>query len=126
MASLAFVGGCVMNGAPSAPPPLSPAAQSVQVLKSDPPRSCRDLGPLEAVHGSGCGGFGSQGTYEGAYNELRNMAAARGANYVRMDSQFGPHSENGCFDDRFVIRGVAFACGAAPAMPASAATPATP
>ncbi|MDX2021263.1 MAG: DUF4156 domain-containing protein [Deltaproteobacteria bacterium] len=89
---------------------LRPGANAVKVAKAEPPDGCVEVGPIEAIHGSGCGGFGREGTYEGAYMTLKNKADERQANFVRADQQIPPHSENGCFDQRFVIRGVAFAC----------------
>lgn len=53
---------------------LVPGAAEVRTAKSDPPPAFVEIGPIEAVHGSGCGGFGKLGTYEGAYNTLRNKA----------------------------------------------------
>ena len=91
-------------------PPVAPGAEEIRVGKSDPDPSCQELQPLEAVHGDGCGDIGDRGTYTGAYNTLRNMAQQIHAHYVRMDQQVPPHSENGCFDDRYVIRAVAYRC----------------
>ena len=89
---------------------LSPAAQNVQVTKAEPPPGFVEVGPIEAVSGGGCGMYGSRGTYEDAYNILRNKAAEMGANHVRMDAQEPPHYEGGCQNQAFVIRGVAFRC----------------
>ncbi|MEO7095844.1 MAG: DUF4156 domain-containing protein [Polyangiales bacterium] len=90
--------------------PLTWGASRLHVGKSDPDPACEELQPIEAVHGDGCGGFGERGSYNGAYNVLRNLAADVGADYVRMDSQVPPHSERGCFDNKFVIRAVAYRC----------------
>jgi hypothetical protein len=97
-------------GATAAAVVPSPGAATVKVTKADPQGGCSEVGPIEGIHGSGCGSFGRAGTYEGAYATLKNEAVAKGANYVRIDQQIQPHSEAGCFDQRFVIRGVAFAC----------------
>jgi hypothetical protein len=97
------------------PVAVAPAAQDVEVGKADPPGGSRSLGPVEAVHGDGCGGFGTKGSYESALAVLRNKAQTMGGNYVQVMTMTEPHSENGCFDDRFVIRGVVFRLGAAPA-----------
>jgi hypothetical protein len=131
VAALGVLSGCFASAQAV---PTSRFAASVRVGKSDPPLSCQDLGPIEAVHGSGCGGFGARGDYRGAYNVLRNQAGLAGGNYVRMDVQQPPHSENGCFDNRYIIRGVLYACSpaafeaapapAAPAAPAPAVAPA--
>jgi hypothetical protein len=120
VASLAALAGCFVTAQPVV---MSPRASTVRVGKSDPPLACQDLGPIEAVHGSGCGGFGARGDYHGAYNVLRNQAAGTGGNYVRMDVQLAPHSEHGCFDNRYVIRGIVYACPATAFDPAPAPAP---
>ena len=107
---LAFVAACPAGPAPM--PTLRPHADEVRVGKSDPDPSCRDLGTIEATHGDACGGYGHLGSYAGAYALLRNIAVRRGATYVRIDMEVPPHAENGCADNRYVIRGVAFACAA--------------
>lgn len=89
---------------------LSAAGSYVKVIKSDPAGNCQEVGPLEGISGSGCGGFGSKGTYEGSYTQLKNNAADRGANVVRIDAQSEPHLTGGCFDNKFTLRGVAFKC----------------
>lgn len=89
-------------------PPASAQATEVTVAKADPPPGSADLGPIEAAHGEGCGGFGERGTFEGAMIALRNAAAARGANYVALIATMSPHLSGGCFDNRFVLQGIAY------------------
>ena len=43
-------------------PPLSAAAEGVEVAKVDPPRGAVLIGPVEATHGTGCGILGKRGT----------------------------------------------------------------
>jgi len=81
----------------------SPRAASVKISKAEPAENCSEIGPIEGIHGSGCGAFGRAGTYEGAYTTLKNNAVVKRANFVRIDQQIPPHSENGCFDQRFVM-----------------------
>lgn len=110
---LALVALASCSGGVATVPVLAPAAAAVRVGKTDADPSCRDLGPIEIAHGDGCYGTGDLGTYEGAYNALRNLAAERGGTYVRMDHQMPPHPVTpDCYDNRFVIRGVVFACRA--------------
>ncbi len=93
---------------------MTPQAQSVQTGTDDPPPGMREIGPVEAVHGHGCGSHGREGQYESAYAELRNTAASRGATYVKIVQMIEPHSENPrCYDQRFIIRGLAYAPGEA-------------
>lgn len=103
--------------AEATPVAVAPAAQHIEIGKADPPQGSRDLGPIEVSHGSGCGGFGAKGTYESAMAELRNSTAERGGNYVQVMKMTEPHLSGGCFDDRFIIRGVVFQVGAAPVEP---------
>jgi hypothetical protein len=97
------------------PVAVSPAAQSVDVEKGDPGSGAKEIGPIEVAHGGGCGGFGDRGAYESAVAMLRNKANAMGGNYVRVMMLTEPHSENGCFDNRFIIRGTVFLVTEAPA-----------
>lgn len=92
----------------AAVPPASPRATTVRVGKADPPPGAAEMGTIEATHGVNCGGFGERGTLEGAMVILRNMAAARNANYVSLLSTTEPHLVGGCFDNRFVLRGIAY------------------
>ena len=90
---------------------VSATGMKVKVVKQDPSSTlCSEIGPVEAKDGDGCGLLGSQGSYAGAYNNLRNMAGEMGANLVRMDSQVPPHQIQGCYVNEFVIRGTAYDC----------------
>ena len=89
-------------------PPQTPLASGVRVGKADAPLGSVDLGVIEAEHGHGCGGFGERGSLEGAMVVMRNKAAERGANYVALLSTLEPHLAGGCFDDRYVLSGMAF------------------
>lgn len=97
-------------GGRAAVPPLSAGAQEVVIRKVDPPVACEEVGPIQGIHGRGCGLYGKRGSYEGAYTALRNLAVQRRADYVRLDSESEPHLEGQCFVNRFVLRGVAFRC----------------
>ena len=71
--------------AATAPPvKVAPGAMRVVIRKADPPPGYIEMGPISASHGYGCGYFGKKGTYESAYNALRNKAAKHGADYVRI------------------------------------------
>jgi hypothetical protein len=89
-------------------PPLSPGAPDVEFGKSDPGPGFVELGPIESSHGSGCGLYGTKGSYEGAYITLRNEAARMGADYVRIDVAQMPHSTPGCYVNEYKLSGVAF------------------
>lgn len=110
--------------AEATPVAVSPEAQQITIGKSDPPAGAREVGPVEATHGHGCGGFGARGSYESALAELRNKTAEMGGNYVQIMTMTEPHSEHGCFDQRFIIRGVVFRVQGAPAeLPVAKASP---
>lgn len=103
------------------PPAVTPGAETIEVAKGDPPREAENLGPVEAVNGHGCGLYGAKGSYEGAQAELREQAAQRGGDYVQVVKATEPHVEGGCYDVRFILRGVVFRVKPAPAGAAVAA-----
>lgn len=103
---------------------LDPGGSGVRTGTGDP-QGMVELGPIEVEHGHGCGGYGRAGTYDSAYSMLRNEAARRGATYVKIVQVIEPHSEHGCFDQRFIIRGIAYAPARVDAT-AGASVPVTP
>ncbi|HEY6863507.1 MAG TPA: hypothetical protein VI319_06365, partial [Burkholderiales bacterium] len=53
--------------------------------------------------------------------ELKNRGAAMHADYVQIYTVTEPHSETGCYDNKFVIRGTAFKAARATVPAAKAA-----
>ncbi len=104
----AFLPGALLAACQARPEAVTPGAQAVHVSKSDPPASAKNLGPIEVVHGHGCGLNGAKGSYDSAEAELRNQAEERGGDYVQITKVTEPHVEGGCYDERFTIRGVVF------------------
>jgi len=112
--------GCAVADLPAA----ARGSETVQVRKGDPPDGYIEVGAISATNGNGCGGFGARGTHEGAMAELKNQAVRMKADYVRLDIAVEPHDvPGGCFDNDYVLRGVAFRRGAAPVSSASASPP---
>ncbi len=100
----------------------------MRVGKEHPATGATALGPVEGQSGNGCAGFGTIGTYESAEADLRNRAAAMGANYVEIQSVVPPH-DNGtqCPDNRMMVHGVAYSLAAVmPSSPPSPLSPLTP
>jgi hypothetical protein len=97
---------------------LSDAGRSVQVGKADPRGACRELG---AVYGSGGGGAytSTEDKMRSARNEIRNNAAALGANYVELDAL-------GSDVMGMTMTGRAFACDNIPSTEAEPAVVAPP
>jgi hypothetical protein len=110
---VAALGSC--RGGP-APVPPHPAA--VEIRHDDPPPGAKNLGPIESISGHGCGLYGSKGSYEAALAGLRDQAQGRGGDVVRITKAIEPHVEGGCYDVRFVIRGVVFRVAPPPETPA--------
>jgi hypothetical protein len=102
------------------PPPLTPQARAVQVVKADPPEGSTDLGAITAYDGFGCGALASDGTYEGAVADLRRQAAAKGANYAEIVGIVEPHEKDGCENRTFTIHAHLFHVAASPSAPARA------
>jgi len=109
MSHRAIVISALLAACAAAPVSLNKAGERVQVGKGDPDRSqYEEIGPIEAQHGSGCGMYGSVGTYEGAYTQLRNAAAEKGADYVELISTREPYNDGRCAHNDYVMRGIAF------------------
>jgi hypothetical protein len=90
------------------PVALTPGGQMVQVSADDPPEGCTEIGPVEGSHGTQCNAFGRSGTRDGAVNVLRNAAASRGADYVRIDREIPPDPpRDNCL---FKLRGTGYRC----------------
>jgi hypothetical protein len=88
--------------------PVLPQAEIVKVGKEPPPEGARALGPIDVAHGSGCGLLGDRGSYEGAVALARDRAAAVGGDYVELLTVSGPHFTPTCYDNRYVVHGIAF------------------
>jgi len=76
----AFVTGCATAS-------LSPQGAKVAVTRNAPPSDCRSIGYLVGEGGGTFGGgfISNDQLIEYAMNDLRNKAAARGANYIQAD-----------------------------------------
>jgi hypothetical protein len=77
----------IISFAACTPIALSPAGQTVRLMKSDPPADCQEIGPVEG-HGNAVG----RSTFDNSKIDMRNEAGTQGANYVRLetvDAQFG-------------------------------------
>ncbi len=108
------------------PPTVARGSEAIDVRESDPPPGSKSLGPIESANGRGCGLYGAKGSYDGALAALRNEAEERGGDFVRVTRVTEPHVEGGCYEERFVIRGMLFRVNPAPvgtSVEAPAATP---
>jgi hypothetical protein len=104
IALLLLITGCASNKAPT----LSSAAKAVRVVKADPDGNYQELGPITATDGSGCGLFGSTGTYDNAVFKIKALAAKRGGDYVQIFNLREPYFRPGCFDNAYVVSGTLF------------------
>ena len=95
-------------GCAATPVVLAPNASDIRTGKADPGGNAKELGPITGTDGGGCGLYGHRGTYERAYIQLKNRAAALGANYVQIYSISEPHLSGGCFVNVFSISGMAY------------------
>ena len=90
---------------------LRPEAQRVIASRNPPPQGCKFLGSVVGSQGGfWTGGLTSnQNLAEGSMNDLRNRAAAIGANYVQIeDSRAGSAGEAGKTDVTW--NGNAYSC----------------
>jgi hypothetical protein len=88
---------------------LTAAGQNVRLVQTDAPAGCKELG---TVTGAGMSAYDNERA-DRAKNDLRNSAAALGANYVRLEGlTVEPPNAN--------ATGTAYACPVvAPAPPAT-------
>ncbi len=87
---------------------LAPGADQVKIAKADSAAGLTEIGPIEVSHGSGCGGFGTKGTYEGSYKMLKNKGVEIGATYIQLITVTEPHASASCYVNKFTMRGIAF------------------
>lgn len=107
----------------AAVPPLGPQSQQVRVEDRDPPPGATPLGPVYATHGQGCSFSGDQGTREGATALLKQRAAERGANFVKVTKVTEPYSGHDCVHREFKMEGQSFRlAGTAVVVPHAAAS----
>jgi hypothetical protein len=92
--------GCAEMEEAQVPPHLTDA---VRVSREEPGSNCRPLGAIESLSNN------DSGTYESAYDTLRQGAAVRGGNYVVIDLVSAP-SLNAGSDLPVIIRGRIYAC----------------
>ena len=75
MVSLACLLACAV-------PAVSARGAEVRLMKADPAADCQEVGQVEGFFN----GDGKEKSSEGAKAILRNKAAERGANYVRLET----------------------------------------
>lgn len=101
----------LLAGCASTPPKLSQMGASVRVAKNDPPEAYVEVGSITGTSGSGCGLYGTRGTYDGAVVDLKNKAGGLRADYVQIFTLTEPHVRHACFDNTYTISGTAYRKG---------------
>jgi hypothetical protein len=94
--------------------PLLPRAEAIKVGKDPPAPGAKELGSIDVAHGSGCGLIGDRGSYEGAIALARDRASILGGDYVELVKVTGPHLDPVCYDNRYVVHGIAFKLAVVP------------
>lgn len=98
--------------------------KTIKIAKADPADNYTEIGPITASDGSGCGLFGSRGSYDGAIMAIKNAAYEQGGDYVQIVTLTEPHIRGGCMDNAYVISGTLFKKTSASPSPISiSATP---
>lgn len=98
--------GCATVAPVAATTPARPSLvrpEEIRVAKSDAPADYVEVGPVEVVHGEGCGLFGTLGTYEGAYARLKARAVAMNADYIQIMEIKKPYKAFRCAVNEFSI-----------------------
>ena len=112
-----FAYSCLCSLCACAATPLAPGAAAVFVSSTEPPPDCVFVAEVQGSQGNfWTADFTSDANLiAGARNELRNAAAALGADYVRVETESFSHNTA---DDSFggtysaVVIGNAYRCGA--------------
>jgi len=111
-------------------PSLSPQARVVRVGESEPPPGASALGPIAVVDGKGCDIFNAEmGTLEGATAALKEAAARKGADFVKVTKVVKPYSGHDCYHREFKMEGLCYQLARAPvasAPPAACDPPCSP
>lgn len=91
---------------------LKPNAEKIKIGQNEPGEDYTEIGPIEVEHGSGIGLWGSKGSFEGAYNLLKNKAVDMGADYVQIIKSIEPHivstGESSYRANKYIIHGIAY------------------
>lgn len=107
-----FIIACLLtvlfSGCTSFPVEVSPSTKNITVEDYSPGPQYKQIGAIFAKHGWGCGLYGSEGNFEGAYNILINKAAQKNADFVKIVSQQGEHMSGACLDRAYTIEGIAY------------------
>ncbi len=104
--------------------PVSPQAELVRVEDGDPPDGATPLGTIEVTDGQGCSFTGDRGTLAGATALLKESAAHRGANFVKITKVTEPYSGHDCYHREFKLEGLSYRLAAGPiVIPSSAPAP---
>jgi hypothetical protein len=110
-------------------PPLRPVsawAQRVRVENGDPPAGARLLGEIKATDGQGCGIGGDRGSLGNATGALKEAAARRGANFIKLTQVTKPYAGHDCYHQEFTLYGLAYAVGDVPPLEAASTACAPP
>ena len=107
--ALVFSSGCT----PTAPLALTPEARRIPVGQSDPGPGYSVIDGLDVVDGSGCGGFGSRGSFNGALSQLRYKAGLLHADYIKLVSTKEPYGDGRCFHNEYSISAIVYKKAAA-------------
>lgn len=106
--------------------PLSPQAQQVRVEDGDPPADATALGAIAVTDGQGCSFSGDRGTLEGATALLKESAAQRGANFVKVTKVTEPYSGHDCYHREFKMEGLGYRLAGTPIVVPAAVPSAVP
>ena len=103
--------------------PLSPRAEQVHLEERDPPAGATPLGVIAVTDGQGCQFGGDSGTRAGATALLKEAAAERGANFVKITQVTEPYSGHDCVHREFKLEGISYRLAGTPVAAAPSAPP---
>jgi hypothetical protein len=101
--------------APTAPLVLTPEAQRITVGQSDPGPGYLVVDGVDVIDGSGCGAFGTRGSFNGALKKLRFEAGRLHGDFIKIVSTKepyatppGPNGQWGCYHNAYSISAIVY------------------
>lgn len=87
---------------------LATGAESVRVVKSDPPDNYKSIGTITGIDGGGCGYYGYFGEYNNAVKDLQNKAFKMGGTYARIITIRKSYKSGRCDTNLYKINATVF------------------
>ena len=92
--------------------PSTPVVGAVRIERFNPPSGALFVGPVTVTDGEGCGILASHGSLENATVLLQEVAAQKGADFVKVVKEIKPYGGRDCVHHEYTLEGLAYRVGA--------------